>query len=130
MQQIIREAGRGGLPNEFFSDLARIHFVPTRLPRPAARGLDGDSMADTVGGELCRREEGSRGGVVLVRFEEAAALRDSNLVFTAFPVHLTGLVHLQVRGRENGGGGGGGVQGMEYVLDDVSFVRWSSTFWR
>lgn len=106
MQEIVREAGMGGLSNQFFSDLARIRFVPTRLPRPAARGQDGESVADAFGGELCRREVGLSGGVVLVRFEDAAALRDSNLVFSAFPVHLTGLVPLQVRGIEKTAWGG------------------------
>lgn len=111
MQQIIGGAGEGDLHNnEFLSNLARVRFVPARVPPPAHR-LDGDSVADPGGGEGGgSRAEGWGGGVVLVRFEEAAVLKDRNLVFTVFPVHITGLVPLQVRTARVGRGNTLGVQ--------------------
>lgn len=98
MQEIIGGAGEGDLHNnEFLSSLARVRFVPARVPPPAHR-RDGNSVADTDGGEGGgSRGDGWGGGVVLVRFEDAAVLKDRNLVFTAFPVHMTGLAPLQVR---------------------------------
>ena len=51
------------------------------------------------GGGAAGRGEGWSEEVVLARFDEAAVPKDRNLVFTAFPVHVSGLVPPQVRWR-------------------------------
>ena len=112
MRHINSEAGGGELyNNEFLSKLSRLRFVPVNLPPPLHRadnegvgagGGGGDHGASGVGGEGGGADEDWSPRVVLVRFEEAAVPKDRNLVFTAFPVHIPGLVPNQVGVQEDG----------------------------
>lgn len=111
MRHINRTAGEGDLyNNQFLTKLSHIRFVPVHTPPPARRpeeddgifvsgsnhGIDGDGDGDGGGG--AGAGEAWSEGVVLTRFDEAAVPKDRNLVFTAFPVHMSGLVPPQVRG--------------------------------
>ncbi|CAN0192941.1 unnamed protein product [Scytosiphon promiscuus] len=110
MRHINGSAGNGELyNNEFLSALSRLRFVPVHLPPPAYRADDDDDgvfAAEVAsrgvgdggggGGGVSGGDEAWSGGVVLLRFEEAAVPKDRNLVFTAFPMHMTGLVPPQV----------------------------------
>ncbi|CAM9507617.1 unnamed protein product, partial [Hapterophycus canaliculatus] len=117
MRHINGSAGNGELYNsEFLSALSRLRFVPVHLPPPAYRADDDDdavfaaeatsrggvergnggSGGGSGGGGVPGGDEAWSGGVVLLRFEEAAVPKDRNLVFTAFPMHMTGLVPPQV----------------------------------
>lgn len=106
MRHINTAAGEGELyNNEFLSSLARLRFVPVHLPPPAHRPDDDDDAVFATevtggsgGGGGRGGDEAWSGGVVLLRFEEAAVPKNRNLVFTAFPVHMTGLVPPQVGG--------------------------------
>lgn len=108
MRHINSAAGEGELyNNDFLSRLSHLRFVPVHLPPPARRPDDDDDavFAAEAGGGGGGGGDGSggggdeawSGGVALLRFNEAAVPRDRNLVFTAFPVHKTGLVPPQVR---------------------------------
>lgn len=104
MRHINSAAGEGELyNNEFLSSLGRLRFVPVHLPPPASRPDDDDdavfaaeAAGGSGGGGGGGGDEAWSGGVVLLRFEEAAVPKDRNLVFTAFPVHMAGLVPPQV----------------------------------
>lgn len=109
MRHINSATGEGELyNNEFLSSLSRLRFVPVHLPPPTHRADDDDDAVFAVeaagssggggGGAGGGRGEAWSGGVVLLRFEEAAVPKDRNLVFTAFPVHMAGLVPPQVGG--------------------------------
>lgn len=94
MQHMNNEASGGELFNhDFLSTLSRIRFVPVQLP-PSFDDLDED-QDNRVRGDG-NSDDGWSEGVVLLKFEEAAVPKDRNLVFTAFPVHLPGLVPSQV----------------------------------
>lgn len=88
--------------NEFLHSLSRIRCVPVHLPPPVHR-LEDDGIYVTDGAKA-GSEESKRagtdkswsGGVALVQFKEAAVPKDANLVFTAFPVQMEGLVPPQV----------------------------------
>lgn len=107
MRHINSTAGEGDLyNNQFLTKLSRIRFVPVHTPPPARRleeddgifvaGSDEGGGGGGGGGAAGRGEVWSE-GVVLTRFDEAAVPKDRNLVFTAFPVHMSGLVPPQVR---------------------------------
>lgn len=109
MRHINSSAGEGELyNNDFLSKLSRLRFVPGHLPPPAHAPDDDDDdggvsafAAEAAGagggkGGPGTGDEAWSGGIVLLRFEEAAVPRDRNLVFTAFPMHMTGLVPPQV----------------------------------
>lgn len=89
--------------NEFLGNLARLRCVPVNLPLPVHR-LEDDGIYVSDGEERkagrdseSGAEQAWTGGVALVRFAESAVPRDANLVFTAFPVQMEGLVPPQVR---------------------------------
>lgn len=74
------------------------------MPPPARRLEEDDGIfvsgaedGGGGGGGAAESGEGWSEGVVLTRFDEAAVPKDRNLVFTAFPVHISGLVPPQVR---------------------------------
>lgn len=94
MRHMNNEASGGELFNhDFLSTISNIRFVPVQLP-PSFDDLDEDE--GDRGGAGGDTDDGWSEGVVLLKFEEAAVPKDRNLVFTAFPVHLPGLVPSQV----------------------------------
>lgn len=103
MKHVIGAAlGRRDLyDNAFLLALSRLRFVPVHIPPPNS-GVDGDGGAgddgDGLGGMFPGGDDDDAwsGGVVLLRFDEAAVPRDRHLVFTAYPVHMDGLVPPQV----------------------------------
>ena len=106
MRHINSTAGEGDLyNNQFLTKLSHIRFVPVHTPPPPRRPEEDDGIFVSGsedggvgrGGRAARRVEGWSEGVVLTRFDEAAVPKDRNLVFTAFPVHVSGLVPPQVR---------------------------------
>lgn len=115
MRHINSAAGEGELyNNDFLSSLGRLRFVPVHLPPPDHRPDDEDDAVFAAeagkggverGAGAAGGDEAWSGGVALLRFEEAAVPKDRNLVFTAFPVHMTGLVPPQVGAIFWGGGG-------------------------
>lgn len=110
-RQIKESFDEGSLHNnDFMRSLAMLRCVPVHLPATAHRLEDqGIYVTDSGGGRQSwnggngRRgaseataEEPWSGGVALALYSEAAVPKDSNLVFTAQPVMMEGLVPPQV----------------------------------
>lgn len=132
---------------DFLAKIAKIRFVPVHLPAPPQhvddeQGIyvmgEADPTARQDGSDDGSGDEGEEvlwsGGVALVLYSEAAVPKDSNLVFTAQPVMMEGLVPPQVMtrsGAERGGCThdlGWGCWGCRGVAWDVTFVKGQSIY--